>query len=345
MDPNKFLVCVRCFTYNHASYIVDAMSGFTMQQTDFPFVCTIVDDASTDGEQEVIRHYLEEHFDLSDTATVRNEETDDYVLTFAQHKSNKNCYFAVLYLKYNHYSIKKPKKPYCAEWNEQAKYIALCEGDDYWIHPQKLQMQVRYLSANPNALMCTHAFNTVTDSKRLLNTVNIIEKSGMLDAGLIIENIHCPQTATFLFNHSLDQSMPTFFKQIGVGDYPMRVFAAINGGVLYINEVMSNYRKYSSGSWTSVMVNDTKRYLSYVDRMVAFVKELDVFTKGLYHENIENRIDYCNWIVFIKKKKFCKAMQTRYYHSHNFKQKMELLIQYGTPKLWYVISKLYNRGS
>ncbi len=55
---DKWQVCVKCFTYNHASYIEDAMNGFTMQQTNFPFVCTIVDDASTDGEQDVIKKYL-----------------------------------------------------------------------------------------------------------------------------------------------------------------------------------------------------------------------------------------------------------------------------------------------
>ena len=54
MEYPKFKVCCRCFTFNQAKYITDTMDGFTMQQTSFPFVCTIVDDASTDGEQEVI---------------------------------------------------------------------------------------------------------------------------------------------------------------------------------------------------------------------------------------------------------------------------------------------------
>ena len=65
MEYPKFKVCCRCFTFNHAKFITDTMNGFTMQQTSFPFVCTIVDDASTDGEQQVICKYLEEDFDLS----------------------------------------------------------------------------------------------------------------------------------------------------------------------------------------------------------------------------------------------------------------------------------------
>ena len=94
-DKKDFLVCVECATYNHAPYILDAMNGFCMQQTTFPFVCIILDDASTDGEQEVIKNYLQENFDLQDKNVTRNEETDDYILTFAQHKSNRNCFFAM----------------------------------------------------------------------------------------------------------------------------------------------------------------------------------------------------------------------------------------------------------
>ena len=60
----KWMVRVRCMTFNHASYIEDAMNGFTIQQTDFPFVCTIIDDASTDGEQEVIKNYLQDNADI-----------------------------------------------------------------------------------------------------------------------------------------------------------------------------------------------------------------------------------------------------------------------------------------
>lgn len=144
---SPFGVCVKCFTFNHAPYIKDAMNGFTMQQTDFPFVCTIVDDASTDDEPEVIRKYLQESFDLEDKSVCRNEESDDYVMIFARHKDNHNCYFAVYFLKYNHYSIKKNKMPYITEWTN-TKYIALCEGDDYWIDPYKLQKQYEFLESH-----------------------------------------------------------------------------------------------------------------------------------------------------------------------------------------------------
>lgn len=142
----KFMVCTSCMTYNHAPYIVDAMNGFTMQETTFPVYYLITDDASTDGEPDVIKQYLADFFQTP----YRTEETDDYHLICATHKTNPNCNFIVFLLKYNHYSIKKSKLPYQAEWRDNAKYIALCEGDDYWIDPMKLQKQAIFLDAHPD---------------------------------------------------------------------------------------------------------------------------------------------------------------------------------------------------
>ncbi len=149
----SFSVCVRCMTYNQASYIEDAMNGFTMQQTEFPFVCIIVDDASTDGEPDIIRRYLSDHFRLEDDTVVRKEETEDYILIYAQHNTNQNCFFTVLLLKYNHYR-KKAKDPYFKEWTENVKYVAMCEGDDYWIDQYKLSRQVKLMEAHPEYSMC-----------------------------------------------------------------------------------------------------------------------------------------------------------------------------------------------
>lgn len=151
MNNKNPLVAIRCMTFNHAPYILDAMNGFCMQKTSFPFVCAVIDDCSTDGEQEVISNYLHEHFDLEDQSVARYEETDDYKLIYARHKENHNCFFVVLYLKYNHYSIGKKLRKiiYIKEFEKNAKYIALCEGDDYWTDPLKLQKQVDYLENHP----------------------------------------------------------------------------------------------------------------------------------------------------------------------------------------------------
>lgn len=126
------------------------MDGFTIQQTTFPFVCIIIDDFSTDGEQKRINNYLESNFDVFDENTAYKKETEYAHISFAQHKTNRNCYFVVLHLKYNHYSIKKSKLPYLSEWLDDVDYSALCEGDDYWIDPFKLQKQVSFLDSHPD---------------------------------------------------------------------------------------------------------------------------------------------------------------------------------------------------
>lgn len=159
MNYPDFLVYIDCITYNHASYIEDAMNGFCMQETTFPFVAAIIDDASTDGEQNVIKRYLEENFDFSEKAVARKWETDDAYFIYAQHKTNKNCYFAVVLLKYNFYQLKKDKTPLISEWRNIAKYVAFCEGDDYWTKKEKLQTQVDFLEQNLNYSMCFHKAN------------------------------------------------------------------------------------------------------------------------------------------------------------------------------------------
>lgn len=159
----KWIVCVRCFTYNQSKYIVDAMNGFTMQQTSFPFVCCIVDDSSTDGEQEIIKKYLQDNFDVGDKSVARNEESETYSLAFAQHKSNRNCFFAVLFLRTNHYRIQKSKIPYIDEWQNNAKYSAICEGDDYWIDGSKLKRQVDLMESDNKCALCYHASKNVFD--------------------------------------------------------------------------------------------------------------------------------------------------------------------------------------
>ena len=162
---NQFLVSISCITYNQSAYITDAMNGFAMQQTNFPFVAVIIDDASTDGEQEVIKAYVEEHFGHSQESGFREWETEDAFFTFARHKENENCHFVAAYLKRNLFKEPEKKDAVVKEWLE-AKYIAICEGDDYWIDPLKLQKQVDFLESHPDYSMCIHGADIKNESSR-----------------------------------------------------------------------------------------------------------------------------------------------------------------------------------
>jgi len=154
-----FLVGIQCITYNQSSYITDTLNGFAMQQTDFPFVAVIIDDASIDGEQEVIKSYIEEHFDHSERSGYKGWETGDACWIFARHKGNENCHFVAVLLKRNLYKEQEKKEAVIKNWMN-TKYIALCEGDDYWIDPLKLQKQVDFLEDHPEYSLCCHGFRT-----------------------------------------------------------------------------------------------------------------------------------------------------------------------------------------
>ena len=244
MEYPKFKVAVCCMTYNQSKYITDAMNGFTMQQTSFPFICTIVDDASTDGEQEVIKKYVEENFDFSEGSAAYHKETEYAFITYAQHKTNKNCYFAVLYLKENHYSQRKSKMGYLSEWRDMCEYEALCEGDDYWIMPEKLQVQYDMLLKAPNAMMVYTDYQTVDEHGKMINRPKYnrwkrYHKSGDILPSLFRTNF--PLTCTvfvrrMVLTSELYKNMPTGL------DYGLFLTAASMGDCLYVDRESSSYR-------------------------------------------------------------------------------------------------------
>ena len=168
-NHNNPLVSIRCWTFNHGPYIRQCLDGFVMQKTDFPFVAIVVDDASTDNEeQEVLWGVINNELVPS---TIQKEETEDYVKVIATHNTNHNCTFIFLFLKYNHYSIKKNKLPYLKLLEEKTKYIAICEGDDYWTDPLKLQKQVDFLESNPGYSCVFHRYlihNEATKETKLV---------------------------------------------------------------------------------------------------------------------------------------------------------------------------------
>ena len=160
----KYKVCINCHTYNQSKYICDALNGFTMQTTDFPFIIMLVDDASIDGEKEIISNYVSENFIMINSLC---KETDYAIIQYAKHKTNLNCHIIIHYLKYNHYQIRKAKDPYLSEWRKSSEYEALCEGDDYWIDPYKLQKQVDFLKEHSDYGMCHTAYiNTFSNKRR-----------------------------------------------------------------------------------------------------------------------------------------------------------------------------------
>lgn len=286
----EFKVWVRCITYNHAPYITEALDGFCMQQTDFPFVCTIYDDASTDGEQEILRAYLQEHFNLEDKDVTRYDETDDYTLVFAQHKENRNCFFAVYYLKYNHYRVKKSKYPYQRDWY-YIKYEAICEGDDYWTHPKKLQRQVDFLDSHPEHSLCFHAnYSLYKDNRKnaYFPYRKDVEVCPMKD--IILSGGNFMATASMVYVTKLSSGYRIWSKSCKVGDRPLMLTLAERGRVGYIHEVMSCYRVAAQGSWTQRILMDKNKNREHQKQTLQSWHEFDEWTNHKYHALIKRRI-------------------------------------------------------
>lgn len=289
-----FLVRTFCATYNHESYITDAIQGFVMQETSFPVVYTIVDDASTDKTAEVLRRFVNEHFDVDSNSGGYDKDTDYGHVTFAQHKTNKNCYFAVIYLKENHYSQKKSKAPYLTEWMD-TKYVAMCEGDDYWTYPLKLQKQVDFLEKHLDYSMCTHAALWESDGELYnrgcqheeecaLSTDEVIKCGGLYLA-----------TASLVYRKELVNDSPEWRELSDVGDFPLQILGTLRGGLWFLPAPMCVYRFMHAGSWT-VMISD--RFIEHAFTEIKWLRLLDKDTDKKYHKAIQTHL-FSKFIRFL----------------------------------------------
>lgn len=267
-DINNYLVTIRCMTYNHKPYILQCLDGFVMQKTNFPFVAIVVDDASTDNEPEILWTFINHELDLSSSL---KEETVDYVRIVAPHKTNNKCTFVFIFLKYNHHSIKKDKLQYCKKWISSSKYIALCEGDDFWTDPLKLQKEVNVLEQNPDVLLVYTGFDTVDDKNNRINRpyFNYIKKhskSGDVFSSQIIKNhvmtlTVCAQAD--IFNHPLYVNSPYHY------DYALSLCASLLGNLFYLPDVTGCYRK-TPGSLVVSHKKDLSQKLREINRYFCF---------------------------------------------------------------------------
>ena len=253
MNEPKYKVFVKCFTFNQSLYITDTLNGFCAQQTNFPFVCCIIDDASSDGEPDVIKQYLKDYFDFSDIESYTNE-TDEAIFYYAPHKRNRNCFFAVLLLKVNLFKNEEKKNALISRWADNSKYEAICEGDDYWIDQFKLQKQVDYMESHPDCSLCHTCFKFYyqDDNKFLVDSGPAIK-----DDSASLEQVvsgYYVQTCTALYkvDDRIDFRKKNAFLFGGyfkMGDFPTWYELRKRGYVHWLPDVTSVYRK-NSGSLT-----------------------------------------------------------------------------------------------
>ena len=131
MNMTNYTVAVWCITYNQKDFIKDALNGFVMQKTNFPFVVIVHDDKSTDGTSDIILEYAKKYPNII------------IPVIESENQWSKGGLKHIVNIMNSHYRI--------------GKYIAFCEGDDYWTSPDKLQTQIDFLESHPEYSMCFHS--------------------------------------------------------------------------------------------------------------------------------------------------------------------------------------------
>ncbi|WP_300890780.1 glycosyltransferase family A protein, partial [Paramuribaculum intestinale] len=190
---NTPLVTICCITYNHAAYIRECLNGFLMQETNFKFEVVIHDDASTDETQSIIKEYCEKYPNV----------------------------FSPIFQHVNQYSrgIKSIIQTFCVP-KFRGKYIAMCEGDDYWIDPYKLQKQVDFLESHPDYGMCYTKVKRYNQQNK--KYIDVWGGANETMDKLLIENTIPTLTAVFhkaIYDKYLTEIHPSKRGWL-MGDYP-----------------------------------------------------------------------------------------------------------------------------
>lgn len=281
----NYLVCVRCMTYNQATFVEKTMNGFCQQETNFPYVCIIMDDASTDGEPDVINRFLDLYFDVEGKCI----ETEHYIQRTGCHKENRNCHFVVYLLKYNHHG-KKAKQPYYASFYNNAKYIATCEGDDFWTDTNKLQEEVDVLEKNEHVTLVHTAFDIINEKGDIINAPEALyesiprrKKEGYLWQDHLVLGTPILFCTTMYRQGSLDTEGPTV-------DYAQFMGCARRGEIAYISKKMANYRILNTSQMRTSRRKVTSRIKDGIFWQLYFFSRRQYKTDKYYKRNLRTRV-------------------------------------------------------
>ena len=229
----KLSVC--CISFNQKEFIIKSLDGILAQKTDFRFEIIIHDDASTDGTKEIIESFQEKYPDI--------------IFPYYQKENQYSKGVRGFMAKYNY--------PRC-----RGKYIALCEGDDYWTDPYKLQKQVDFLEANSEYSLVFHKTKAIQKGQLVEDNVienrfdKVLDKSNILTTDLLrIGNfIH---TCSVVFRRD-KLLIPKEMNFSPVGDYILFISLSQQGKIKRLEEEMAVYRK-GSGSYSSLSPIDMQR--------------------------------------------------------------------------------------
>lgn len=235
------IVTIRCLVYNHEPFLRQCLDGFVMQKTCFRFEAIVHDDASTDGSAAIIREYAEKYPEIIKPIF----ETEN------QYSKNDG-------------SIRRIMNAHT-----HGKYVAMCEGDDYWTDPYKLQKQVDFLESHPDYVMCSHRFNQYIEDKKLLEEDDDKNFQGAdYDLKNLIGGKWLTQTLTLMFRRSaLDLQ---HFESYGMSMDIILLYELLRNGKGYcLPDIMAVYRYHGGGVWSEVSLNQ-RRLVEFKARLAIY---------------------------------------------------------------------------
>jgi len=242
--PKTPLVSVKMLTYNHEPYIAQAIGGVLIQETDFPIELVIGEDCSTDGTRKIVFDYQKKHPDI-----IRVITSDHNV---GMHKNSKRVTKAC-----------------------RGKYIAFCEGDDYWHHPKKLQMQVDYLESYPECGLVHSdvAWYDVSTEKRIPSYYHQYKNRSKNEDNVLkrmIVNEYRVITCSAVFSREmLEEIYKTcpfeFSEKFLMGDKQLWIEIAYRSKVEYIDEPLATHNVLPESASQSKDCN--KLFLFYKSAM------------------------------------------------------------------------------
>ena len=233
-------VTILLTTYNHEKYIAQALDGVLMQETNFDYEVVVLEDCSTDRTREIAQTYQRKH-----PSKVR--------LRLAPKNQRSN-------------------RPFAAEFaRTSSPFIAMLDGDDYWTSPDKLQLQVDFLTRHPECAISFHnVLRIYEEGGRAPLLYNSIEQKAVSDINDLWQYCFIAGCSP-LIRKSAVGALPDWYNDLPVGDWPLFLLAAQHGNICYIDRPLGVYRIHRGGDWSKR--DDVQR----IESMIGLYEKLNAY--------------------------------------------------------------------
>lgn len=322
-NENKIMVSVICNAYNHEKYIEDALKGFVMQKTDFKYEVLVHDDASTDATADIIRRYERLYPELIKPIYQKENQYSQGV------KIGKTFQFPRV----------------------KGKYIAICEGDDYWTSPYKLQKQVDALEEHPEIDICVHKASHMKKGTEICVVPNTNVEEIFSAEKVIAIGGGGVCTATIMYRSCINDCIPRFRKKMAF-DYTLQIHGSLRGGMYYIPENMACYNLETESSWTCSMKKSPQKRIAWSRSTLEMLDILNEDTENKYNHVIEKMKIMNEFRILYLENQYKKIKEDPYreiYDSYPLinRFRMQLLMRCPWLRVWKgrlsdMISSLYR---